>query len=676
MAESKIVINRPSSASTPPNCAICLGSCTNKCFSDSCMHQFCFKCLLEWSKIKAECPLCKQRFKSIIHNVKSNEEYDEYVVQNTRNEDVRLISNEEFLFVPLSITPQRHEFHVRTTFTVDSRGEHAIQQMLLSHPLTSGRLTSGAGYHSNSTFPRSSRFRRSVYENNMWVHCEPDVSGYYRECTPEYFRNNPAATQRILQWLYRELTALFRDDTRLISHLEQIIMTNILRHHVCSLTFRNSIRQYLDVRTDHFAHELYNFMRSPYDMYGYDRSVIYTCGYPTNPSPFFDDTVEVPDDNSDDSDVVLVSATHPSEPVTINLVDTDSDEPIMISPCNEVPMPIISPSRRNSSTENPGSVGHTVVNLPPKLRHKHEAIQDKEKLRWIKKKRTRRSSSSSSSNSSSDERNKESYKKYKMRKALKKSKHKKRQEQVADIDTDNDVNITSSDSDTDDNKPLIDILKKKCKTKEKKSKKGKRRRSKHHDGSRRRDDVEEEESQAQLQPMDLSMDAPSCSRYSDPLPDFQTSADSLQPSQLKIKFETSANHIPAEASRTFFRTKESINNGQHTNVESVVAKDMSVSGKKCDPVSNGQLEQQEPCSSKTKNRVIRNGRNSPKHSKTKSEREECCSGAEDYRIPSVKSEIREVKYDNPGPSTSKSLPLIFKREHNKWYVFGETDSSD
>lgn len=57
--------------------------------------------------------MCKQRFKSIIYNVKSNEEYDEYVVQTTRNEDVRLISNEEFLFVPLSITPQRHEFHVR-----------------------------------------------------------------------------------------------------------------------------------------------------------------------------------------------------------------------------------------------------------------------------------------------------------------------------------------------------------------------------------------------------------------------------------------------------------------------------------------------------------------------------------------------------------------------------------
>lgn len=68
-------------ASPPPNCAICLGRCKNKCFTDSCKHQFCFKCLCEWSKVKPECPLCKQTFKSIIHNVKSKDQFEEYHVQ-------------------------------------------------------------------------------------------------------------------------------------------------------------------------------------------------------------------------------------------------------------------------------------------------------------------------------------------------------------------------------------------------------------------------------------------------------------------------------------------------------------------------------------------------------------------------------------------------------------------
>ena len=68
-------------SSPPPNCAICLSRCKNKCFTDSCMHQFCFKCLCEWSKVKPECPLCKQTFKSIIHNVKSIHQFEEYHVQ-------------------------------------------------------------------------------------------------------------------------------------------------------------------------------------------------------------------------------------------------------------------------------------------------------------------------------------------------------------------------------------------------------------------------------------------------------------------------------------------------------------------------------------------------------------------------------------------------------------------
>ena len=70
-------------ASPPPNCSICLGKLINTSFTDSCLHQFCFTCLLQWSKIKTECPLCKQTFKSIIHNVRSEEDYDQYNVQIT-----------------------------------------------------------------------------------------------------------------------------------------------------------------------------------------------------------------------------------------------------------------------------------------------------------------------------------------------------------------------------------------------------------------------------------------------------------------------------------------------------------------------------------------------------------------------------------------------------------------
>ena len=41
----------PSRDSQDSNCVICLGKLQNKSFTDSCLHQFCFQCLLQWSKV-------------------------------------------------------------------------------------------------------------------------------------------------------------------------------------------------------------------------------------------------------------------------------------------------------------------------------------------------------------------------------------------------------------------------------------------------------------------------------------------------------------------------------------------------------------------------------------------------------------------------------------------------
>ncbi|XP_025830013.1 E3 ubiquitin-protein ligase Topors-like [Agrilus planipennis] len=174
---------RSSSASPPPKCAICLGTCTNKCYSNSCMHQFCFTCLLKWSKVKAECPLCKQAFKSIIHNIKSNSEYDEHIIARPNlSLEEQNIHNNPFLFIPPA--PPRH-FQFRTTFTVDPRGELAIQQMLLSHPLTNNFYIPGTLTRRASS---STSFRRSIYAQNLWVYAPPDITGQYRNISPSFFR--------------------------------------------------------------------------------------------------------------------------------------------------------------------------------------------------------------------------------------------------------------------------------------------------------------------------------------------------------------------------------------------------------------------------------------------------------------------------------------------------------
>lgn len=121
---------RGGASSPTPECSICLGHLINTSFTDSCLHQFCFTCLLQWSKIKTECPLCKQTFKSIIHNVRSEEDYDQYHVpremvhppQVSPLVDINLeLINLDFDFIRHVQDPVARRFAYRTTMTANRR---------------------------------------------------------------------------------------------------------------------------------------------------------------------------------------------------------------------------------------------------------------------------------------------------------------------------------------------------------------------------------------------------------------------------------------------------------------------------------------------------------------------------------------------------------------------------
>lgn len=83
-----------------------------------------------------------------------------------------------------------------------------------------------------------------------------------------YLRENPAARQRLVPWLNRELNALLFENTQQVMHLVDIIMEYLLSHHIRSTAFKNMLREHLGSKTEHFVHEFYTFMRSPYDMIG------------------------------------------------------------------------------------------------------------------------------------------------------------------------------------------------------------------------------------------------------------------------------------------------------------------------------------------------------------------------------------------------------------------------
>ena len=82
-------------------CSICIDEIKEMCYTDTCLHRFCFSCLSEWVKRKHICPMCKADFTSIIHNIKSDEDYEitplfpEMLATSLAEEEENMISEDE-----------------------------------------------------------------------------------------------------------------------------------------------------------------------------------------------------------------------------------------------------------------------------------------------------------------------------------------------------------------------------------------------------------------------------------------------------------------------------------------------------------------------------------------------------------------------------------------------------
>ncbi|XP_017149437.2 LOW QUALITY PROTEIN: E3 ubiquitin-protein ligase Topors [Drosophila miranda] len=279
--------------SPPPNCAICLSRCKRKCFTDSCMHQFCFKCLCEWSKVKAECPLCKQPFKTIIHNVRPLDDFDSYPVQNSsppipdHHPALRFQIVRRPRFMPL--------VQNQSSMTNDLDGAAAGDGSQDGLPTAE----SSGGRHSYNRFEPyrmelmnfyrhdqdpaisgsslSQLWRRYVYDRKLYALPVSDsLTGHFREWSARFYRNNPAQMHRLMPWIHRDIVCLLRNAAHSVSTVMQLMHDILPLTNILGPTFRRRLSPFLGERTSHFIHELFNFARSPFDMIGYDHVVQYS----------------------------------------------------------------------------------------------------------------------------------------------------------------------------------------------------------------------------------------------------------------------------------------------------------------------------------------------------------------------------------------------------------------
>ncbi|XP_021236504.1 E3 ubiquitin-protein ligase Topors-like [Numida meleagris] len=62
-------------------CPICLDTMDDTSYVMTCLHQFCFGCIRRWTETVPKCPLCKQRVRSILHSVRADDSFIEFVVR-------------------------------------------------------------------------------------------------------------------------------------------------------------------------------------------------------------------------------------------------------------------------------------------------------------------------------------------------------------------------------------------------------------------------------------------------------------------------------------------------------------------------------------------------------------------------------------------------------------------
>ncbi|KAM6302246.1 E3 ubiquitin-protein ligase Topors-like [Podargus strigoides] len=287
----------PTDASPDSKCPICLDRFDNVAYLDRCLHRFCFRCVQEWSKNKAECPLCKQPFFSIFHTIRAEDDFKEYILSPSENSSFA--------------SPDGRRFRYRTTLTGERRTRNSPSRWTRSPP-DNGILFEGlssepvrqrdgeiqqmirrlASRRQASAEGRSLRhiqeeeminFRRALYRTGVRIRGIQD-GGRYRDISAEFFRHNPACLHRLVPWLKRELTVLFGAHGSLVNIVQHIIMSNVTRYDLESQAFADDLKPFLLNRTEHFLHEFISFARCPFNLEGYDQHANYDC-----PAPSYDE---------------------------------------------------------------------------------------------------------------------------------------------------------------------------------------------------------------------------------------------------------------------------------------------------------------------------------------------------------------------------------------------------
>ncbi|THU96794.1 hypothetical protein K435DRAFT_83093 [Dendrothele bispora CBS 962.96] len=272
------------------NCSICLQPMVDRTLVPACSHEFCFDCLMIWSEQSRRCPLCTQNMGDhVIHHIRSRYDYQKYFLPPLRSKSPQMLPMARARG-PVRRRRIPREIRERSRRERQEREEadrldHAIEK------------------------------RKWIYRHQLYAkHIASNAYTRYRPYpTPAQFSVNQDLISRTTSFLRREL--------RVWPDLDVEFLTTFIISLMKSIDIRSEsavklLAEFLDMdepyvegrrhlNAEHFAHEVYSYVRSPYkDLFVYDTvaQVRFHCI-----TPYFLRTILVQTPPIDDGNVTAVA---------------------------------------------------------------------------------------------------------------------------------------------------------------------------------------------------------------------------------------------------------------------------------------------------------------------------------------------------------------------------------
>ncbi|KAH8827760.1 hypothetical protein DL96DRAFT_1600205 [Flagelloscypha sp. PMI_526] len=250
------------------NCSICLHPYNDRTLIPTCSHEFCFECILVWSEQSRRCPLCAANLGDyLIHKIRSKFDYEKRYLPPLASKSPK----PHVPLQPMSVTGRRRQ----------------------ARPPVRDRWGPRDADDEEDRLDRSIQRRKWLYERHLFAkHVASNAHTRFKPYpTPAQFAASPELISRTITFLRRELRVWVSLD---IEFLTTFIISMMKSIDIRSESAVKLLSEFLDMDTpyaegyrhpnaEHFAHEVYTYVRSPFkDLFVYDAAIQYDETPPTS----------------------------------------------------------------------------------------------------------------------------------------------------------------------------------------------------------------------------------------------------------------------------------------------------------------------------------------------------------------------------------------------------------